>query len=73
MSDLDMNLMVVFIPVSDIDHYADYDDRVGYGSMDQVFISDDNSILHRTGIIVSKDREEEMRKHVEKFESSRRK
>ena len=60
---MDLNQEVVFIPVTDLDLYGDYEDRMGYGSMDQVFLTE--------GIVVSKDREDEFKKHVQEYEEWR--
>ena len=57
---MDMNKLVVFIPVSDMDTYADWDDGMGYGGQDQVNLD--------TGIIVSVEREADFRKNVAQFE-----
>ena len=56
----DMNAICVFIPVSDTESWADWDNAEGCGGADQ--------IDHEDGIIVSKKREKEFRQLVAKFE-----
>lgn len=52
--------MFVFLPVSDMESYADYDLMMGYGGNDQLNTDD--------GIIVLKTREDDFRSLVEQFE-----
>lgn len=56
----DFALSLAFIPISDVDYYADWDKEEGFGNEDQVFFEN--------GIVVSKEREQEMREHVASFE-----
>ena len=56
-----MKRETVFIPVSDMDWYCDWDHRYGYGGTDQLDYPD--------GILVRKERERDFREHVAKFEA----
>jgi len=51
---------VVFIPVSDMASYRDYDDAVGYGGTNQLDFQD--------GILVKKEDEDMFRGHIKNFE-----
>ena len=58
------NFETVFIPVSDMDTFIDYDQYNGYGGCDQLTYGD--------GIVVKKEEEEQFRKLVEQFEDWRK-
>ena len=51
----------VFIEVSDMETYEDWDMGGGYGGCDQLFYDD--------GIVVKKEDEEKFRSHVKDFEN----
>lgn len=57
---MDFNELCVFIPVSDMDHYCDFDACDGYGGLDQLVV--------KGGIIVMKSYEDKFRSNVEQFE-----
>jgi hypothetical protein len=51
----------VFIPISDVESYCDWDDEVGYGGMDQIIVEG--------GIVVLKEKEEGFKEHIKRLES----
>ena len=55
-----MNKTVVFLPVSDVESYADWDDSYGYGNTEQIFMDD--------GIIVKKDEQDKWESHIRDFQ-----
>jgi len=62
LDEADNSHAVVFIPVSDMESYADWDDAVGYGGQDQ--------LSYNNGIVVKKEDEQKFRGHVSKFEKN---
>jgi len=55
-----LNELLSFIPVSDMEAYQDFESSNGYGGMDQIPFDD--------GILVLKSDEERFRKNVKTFE-----
>ena len=54
----------VFLPVSDMETYEDYEISLGYGGADQLMYDD--------GIVVKKEDEEKFTQHIKNFEEWRR-
>jgi hypothetical protein len=59
--DRDLNKLLTFIPISDIEAFCDYDAAEGYGGSDMIFLED--------GILVKTDVAEGMKKHVAEIEA----
>ena len=57
---MDISEKVVFLPVSDIETYEDWDEESGFGGTDQILDDD--------GIFVSTKREAEFKAHLVNFE-----
>jgi hypothetical protein len=62
---MDLNKELVFLPVSDLELFGDWDNAVGYGGVDCIAFECDGV----EGIIVSKEREDDWKEHVKEFEN----